>query len=183
MCDELRGLAGNYINRNGSAMYFDVKLSVDPFSQQGIEWAKALQKAFPSTECPGCPTIEYYLLDGSQDMYDVQDIVYQVCMRKLSFKPCVMLNMIILPRQARDKHRESTQKKMVVSAAPGGDGGHTCHRLCDRRALVPIAGGAVSRGHHDYVHACHCLRRLRAGLPGAPQANTDSPWYYRTTTR
>ena len=78
MCDQLRGLAGNYINRNGSAMYFDVKLSVDPFSQAGIEWAKAIQAAFPSTECPGCPTVGYYLLDGSQDMYDVQSIVYEL---------------------------------------------------------------------------------------------------------
>ena len=48
--------------------YFDVKLSVDPFSEQGIAWAKAVQAAFPSSECPGCPVINYYLLDGSQDM-------------------------------------------------------------------------------------------------------------------
>lgn len=51
-----------------SCRYFDVKLSVDPFSEQGIAWAKAVQEAFPSSECPGCPVINYYLLDGSQDM-------------------------------------------------------------------------------------------------------------------
>jgi uncharacterized membrane protein YdfJ with MMPL/SSD domain len=55
-----------------------VKLSVDPFSEAGIEWAKAVQAAFPNTECPGCPTEGYYLLDGSQDMYDVQSIVYEL---------------------------------------------------------------------------------------------------------
>ena len=45
-----------------------MKLSVDPFSEQGIAWAQAVQAAFPSTQCPGCPVTTYYLLDGSQDM-------------------------------------------------------------------------------------------------------------------
>ena len=79
-----------YINKNGSAMTFDIKLSADPYSQAGIDWAKAIQAAFPSTECPGCPIETYYLMDGSQDMYDIQDTVYELLPLAMVVTLCVV---------------------------------------------------------------------------------------------
>jgi hypothetical protein len=48
------------------------------------------------------------------------DPIMQV--RKRHFLRHFILKMIILPRQARDKHRESTQKRDVMNAADAEDG-------------------------------------------------------------
>ena len=51
-------------------------------------------------------------------------------MRKRLFCDILCLNPEHLPRQARDKHRESSKKGVVFSRSTWWDSGHVCENWC-----------------------------------------------------
>jgi hypothetical protein len=78
---------------------------------------------------------------------------------------------IILPRQARDKHRESTQKRTVLSQATGAnlrDSGRRSSRAISRRSSrcvqCPVSAHPPAASSVRCCVATHPARGARAGL-------------------
>jgi hypothetical protein len=99
--------------------------------------------------------------------------------RKMAFLRCHLYRKpIILPRQARDKHRESTQNRCRLSQAEGG----SWRMLRETPATLLSANGnlpAAPQTHHapsplEHVfqrclvtrHNCHLLLNLGSRLSG-----------------
>jgi hypothetical protein len=79
------------------------------------------------------------------------------------FEPFIYKNVIVLPRQARDKHRESTQKQTAVFSGPhrpAAVGGlRSDPKMVDRQQLAQ--GGRLG------------VRALREFLHSAPASTGD----------
>ena len=58
------------------------------------------------------------------------------CGQRMAFAPLLYENAMILPRQTRDKDRESTQNKDVFSLGRGGSCSHVCSSRRTRAATV-----------------------------------------------
>jgi hypothetical protein len=89
--------------------------------------------------------------------------------RKRSFPPLSILEMIILPRHARDKHRESTHKRPVLSQETCRDLGHTSMFLS---SLINFAETAYHQGIDLYAENTH---RFISGIEFHASLMADEP--------
>jgi hypothetical protein len=91
----------------------------------------------------------------------------RAAVRKTYFLRHLYIKTIILPRQARDKHRESTQKRVTFFA------GRTCERVlvdgCYQAASLRGVRGAGGGGGRDAdqgvgLHEHHAVVKKRSSL-------------------